>query len=319
MFVAGHNGMVGSAIVRQLDSDTSVTLITRTRSELDLQDQAQVEYFMRSEKPDQVILAAAKVGGIMANNNFPAEFIYENLMIQTNVTHQSYLAGVKELLFLGSSCIYPRDTRQPICEAALLTGRLEKTNEPYAVAKIAGIKLCESYSRQYGVSYRSVMPTNLYGPGDNFHHENSHVIPALLRRFHQAKTENKKQVSIWGSGCPKREFLHVDDMAKASLFLMNLDQAAYSGCTTEMESHVNVGSGAEISIRELADLIAEITDYKGEITFDTSKPDGSPRKLLDSSRLKELGWSSTIELREGLERTYLWFLQCIDSGKWRSE
>lgn len=310
--------MVGSAIVRQLNADPSVTLITRTRTELDLLDHTQVAKFMSTEKPDQVILAAAKVGGILANNNFPAEFIYQNLMIQSNVIHQSYLAGVKELLFLGSSCIYPKLADQPMSEDALLTGKLEPTNEPYAIAKIAGIKLCESYNRQYGVQYRSVMPTNLYGPGDNFHPENSHVIPALIRRFHEAKESAAPTIEIWGSGRPKREFLHVDDMAQASLFVMGLDQPVYESCTEPMNSHINVGSGTDVSIAHLAELIAKITDYQGEITFDVSKPDGAPRKLMNVARLKALGWQSDIDLQNGLKTAYQWFLENLDSEALRT-
>jgi len=318
VFVAGHRGMVGSAIVRQLESKSDVTIITRARNELDLLNQAQVTQFLNAEKPDQVILAAAKVGGILANNNFPAEFIYQNLMIQSNVIHQSYLAGVEELLFLGSSCIYPRLAQQPMSEAALLTGTLEPTNEPYAIAKIAGIKLCESYNRQYGVKYRSVMPTNLYGPGDNFHPENSHVIPALIRRFHEAKQQGASRIEIWGSGQPKREFLHVDDMAEASLFVMGLEQSVYESCTEPMNSHINVGSGVDVTIAHLAEVIAHLTAYDGEIVFDASKPDGAPRKLMDVARLKALGWQSSIDLEEGLNDAYRWFVAHLESGELRA-
>lgn len=317
IYVAGHRGMVGSAIVRQLQADPEINVVTRSHKELDLLNQAQVEKFLNSEKPDQVILAAAKVGGILANNNFPAEFIYENLMIQNNVIHQSYQAGVEELLFLGSSCIYPRLAEQPMSEEALLTGKLESTNEPYAIAKIAGIKLCESYNRQYGVKYRSVMPTNLYGPGDNFHPENSHVIPALISRFHEAKVEGAEHIEIWGSGNPKREFLHVDDMAEASLFVMDLDQGVYESCTEAMTSHINVGTGIDVSIRELATLLAKITEYQGDIIFDTSKPDGSPRKLLNVSRLAKLGWQSKIDLETGLSNAYQWFVDNLSSDELR--
>ena len=318
VFVAGHRGMVGSAIVRQLQTNSDVTILTRTRDELDLLNQAQVAQFLNSEKPDQVILEAAKVGGILANNNFPAEFIYQNLMIQSNVIHQSYLAGVNELLFLGSSCIYPRLAQQPMSEAALLTGTLEPTNEPYAIAKIAGIKLCESYNRQYDVKYRSVMPTNLYGPGDNFHPENSHVIPALIRRFHEAKQQGASRIEIWGSGQPKREFLHVDDMAEASLFVMGLEQSVYESYTEPMNSHINVGSGVDVTIAYLAELIANLTGYDGEIVFDTSKPDGAPRKLMDVARLKALGWQSKIDLADGLQNARQWFLENLDAEETRT-
>lgn len=305
--------MVGGAILRQLQDRRNVgedlTLVCRDSSELDLTDQAAVCEFMQTEKPDQVILAAAKVGGIVANNSYPAQFIYENLMIECNVIHQAFAAGVQRLLQLGSSCIYPKFAEQPMREDALLTGKLEPTNEPYAIAKIAGIKLCESYNRQYGVDYRSVMPTNLYGPGDNFHPENSHVLPALIRRFHAAVQNGDDKVVIWGSGTPMREFLHVEDMAAASLFVMDLDTEAYKSETQEMLSHINVGSGKDVTIRDLAKTVARVTGFDGEISFDTTKPDGAPRKLLDVSRLTRLGWVSSVSLQEGIQGTYNWFLE----------
>ena len=307
LFVAGHRGMVGSAIMRRLEA-CGVSPIVRTHSDLDLIDQSAVSEFMEDERPDAVILAAAKVGGIHANNSFPAEFIYENLMIQSNVIHQAFRVGVGKLLFLGSSCIYPRVVAQPMREEALLSGVLEPTNEPYAIAKIAGIKLCESYNRQHGTDYRSVMPTNLYGPGDNFHAENSHVLPALLRRFHEAAQNGAAEVVVWGTGTPMREFLHVDDMAEASLFVLNLDEDLYHASTKPMLSHVNVGTGEEISIGDLAMLIAEITGFKGRIRFDPSKPDGTPRKSMDVTRLTDLGWRARISLEEGIRSTYQWFL-----------
>lgn len=313
IYIAGHRGMVGGAILRQLEARKAagedLTLITRTSSELDLTDQAAVRDFFAAEKPDQVILAAAKVGGIIANNSYPGQFIYENLMIECNVIHQAYAAGVKKLLQLGSSCIYPKQADQPMREDALLTGTLEPTNEPYAVAKIAGIKLCESYNRQYGVDYRSVMPTNLYGPGDNFHPENSHVLPALIRRFHEAAEAGLDKVVIWGSGKPMREFLHVDDMAAASLFVMDLDDATYQRETEPMLSHINVGSGTDVTILELAQMVAGVTGFKGKITTDPSKPDGTIRKLMDVSRLARLGWTASIPLEEGIKTTYAWFLE----------
>ncbi|ATW03107.1 GDP-L-fucose synthase [Sphingorhabdus sp. YGSMI21] len=316
IYVAGHQGMVGAAILRQLqarqNSGADLVLVTRTRDDLNLTDQMAVRNFMQAERPDQVILAAAKVGGIVANNNYPAQFIYENLMIECNVIHQAYAAGVQHLLQLGSSCIYPKNAEQPMRESALLTGTLEPTNEPYAIAKIAGIKLCESYNRQYGTDYRSVMPTNLYGPGDNFHPENSHVLPALIRRFHQAVRDNAAEVVIWGSGNPMREFLHVDDMAAASLFVMDLDREAYQAETREMLSHINVGSGTDVTIRELAETIAEVTGFKGRLSFDTTKPDGTPRKLMDVSRLARMGWEYTITLDDGIRDTYDWFLKQRD-------
>jgi GDP-L-fucose synthase len=306
IFIAGHLGMVGSAIVRALESSGD-TLVTRTRAELDLTNQQQVTNFFASEAIDQIYLAAAHVGGIHANNVYPADFIYDNLMIEANVIHQAFLAGVKRLLFLGSSCIYPKAVSQPMREDALLTGVLEPTNEPYAIAKIAGIKMCESYNRQYGdshgIDYRSVMPTNLYGPGDNYHPENSHVVPALIRRFCDAKDNDSANVTIWGSGTPRREFLHVDDMAAASIHVMNLPKTEYDAQTEPMQSHINVGYGEDVTIGELAHLIANIVGYTGRITFDTSKPDGTPRKLMDSSRLAALGWAASVSLEQGLKNT----------------
>lgn len=307
VFVAGHRGMVGSAIHWHLE-DFGYEVVSRGRSELDLTDQASVRTFLKQEKPDALVVAAAKVGGIHANHSFPAEFIYENLMIEANLIHGAFLCGVERLLFLGSSCIYPRNAAQPMREEALLTGALEATNEPYAIAKIAGIKLCESYNRQYGTDYRSVMPTNLYGPGDNFHKTNSHVLPALLRRFHEATQSGAEEVVIWGSGTPKREFLYVDDMAAASVFVMNLSKETYLANTEPMLSHINVGTGQDISIAELAHIIAYVTGFEGRIVFDTSKPDGTPRKLLDISRLANMGWTANIELKAGIQQTYEWFL-----------
>jgi len=307
VFVAGHKGMVGSAIVRQL-AKANIEIVTRDRSQLDLLDQQAVLNFFAEQQLDQVYLAAAKVGGIVANNSYPAEFIYQNLTIQNNIIHGAYLAGVKKLLFLGSSCIYPKLANQPMAEAELLTGELEPTNEPYAIAKIAGIKMCESYNRQYGVDYRSVMPTNLYGENDNFHPENSHVIPALMRRFHEATLAGESQVVVWGSGKPMREFLHVDDMAAASVFVMNASSEVYQSCTQPMLSHINVGTGVDCTIAELALTMAEITGFKGEVVFDASKPDGTPRKLMDVSTLAKLGWQSSISLKQGLTATYQWFL-----------
>ncbi len=314
IYVAGHRGMVGSAIVRQLlaDGHPASRIATRTHAELDLTDQAAVRAFFETEKPDQVYLAAAKVGGIHANNTYPAEFIYQNLMMEANIIDAAFRNGVKKLLFLGSSCIYPKLAPQPMREDALLTGTLEPTNEPYAIAKIAGIKLCESYNRQYGeshaVDYRSVMPTNLYGPGDNYHPENSHVIPALIRRFHEAKVNNAPIVTIWGTGTPKREFLYVDDMAAACLHVMNLDKATYDQHTQPMLSHINVGCGEDITIRQVAETIGKTVGYQGEITFDTSKPDGTLRKLMDSSRLNALGWKAHMGLKAGLNAAYQDFL-----------
>lgn len=308
IYVAGHRGMVGSAIVRRLESLGYTNILTCSRAELDLTNQANVNAFFESEKPAQVYLAAAKVGGIHANNEYPAEFIYENLMIEANVISAAHRSGVQQLLFLGSSCIYPKFADQPMREDALLTGVLESTNEPYAVAKIAGIKLCESYNRQYGRDYRSVMPTNLYGPNDNFHPENSHVIPALIRRFHEAVITNASQIVIWGSGTPMREFLHVDDMAAASVHVMNLDKEVYQANTQPMLSHINVGTGVDCTIRELAETIASVTGFKGELVFDKTKPDGTPRKLMDVSRLKSLGWEASVNLNDGLRDAYQWFL-----------
>ena len=313
IYVAGHRGMVGGAILRRLEArraaGAAIELITRTHAELDLTDQAAVRAFFATERPDQVILAAARVGGILANNSYPADFIYENLMIECNVIHGAWQAGVTRLLQLGSSCIYPRMAPQPMAEDALLTGVLEPTNEPYAVAKIAGIKLCESYNRQHGVDYRSVMPTNLYGPGDNFHPENSHVLPALIRRFHEAARDGLEEVVIWGSGTPRREFLHVDDMAAASLFVMDLPAEVYARETDPMLSHINIGCGTDVSILDLAQSVARVTGFAGRIATDPSKPDGTPRKLMDVSRLARLGWRATIPLEEGLAQTYAWFLQ----------
>jgi GDP-L-fucose synthase len=307
VFIAGHGGMVGSALVRQLRKNNSI--ITANRADLDLCNQQQVTDFFSQNAIDEVYLSAAKVGGIHANDTYPAEFIYENLMVECNVIHQSWQSGVNKLLFLGSSCIYPRLATQPMKESELLGGKLEPTNEPYAVAKIAGIKLCESYNRQYGTDYRSVMPTNLYGPGDNFHAENSHVIPALLRRFHEAKERGADSISIWGSGKSLREFLHVDDMARASIHIMNLPLEVYQEVTEPRLSHINVGSGVDCSIAELVGLIAEVTGFEGHINYDTSKPDGPPRKLMDSSKLKSLGWQPQFQLKEGLANAYRWFVE----------
>ena len=313
IYVAGHRGMVGSAIVRSLQEQGQTNLLTRTRAELDLTNQAAVQAFFATEKPTQVYLAAAKVGGIYANNTYPADFIYQNLMVQANVIDAAFKNGVQKLLFLGSSCIYPKLAPQPMAEDTLLTGTLEPTNEPYAIAKIAGIKLCESYNRQYGAShgvdYRSVMPTNLYGPGDNYHPENSHVIPALIRRFHEAKVANAPTVPIWGSGTPRREFLYVDDMAAASVFVMNLPKATLDAHTQPMQSHINVGFGEDITIKELALAVGKTVGYPGVISFDTSKPDGSPRKLMDSSRLNALGWQAKVGLAQGLALAYADFLK----------
>ena len=313
IFVAGHKGMVGSAIVKCLNKIGYKNLILLSKKELDLTNQAEVKNFFKNEKIDQVYLAAAKVGGIYANNTFPADFIYQNTQIQVNVINSAFENGVKKLLFLGSSCIYPKYSKQPINEEYLLTGILEPTNEPYAISKILGIKLCESYNRQYhesyGVDYRSIMPTNLYGPGDNYHPENSHVIPGLIRRFHEAKTNNLPYVNVWGSGTPKREFLYVDDMASASIHVMNLDKATYDKHTSEMCSHINVGSGKELTIKEVSESIKKIVGYEGQINFDLSKPDGSPRKFIDSKRLNSLGWQPTVNLSDGLIKTYRDFIK----------
>lgn len=313
VFVAGHNGMVGSAIVRQLEQQGDCEIITRTRKELDLTNQQAVSEFFSTHNIQQVYLAAAKVGGIVANNTYPADFIYENLMIECNIIHSAYQAGITQLLFLGSSCIYPKLAEQPMSESALLTGTLEPTNEPYAVAKIAGIKLCESYNRQYGVDYRSVMPTNLYGPQDNFHPENSHVIPALLRRFHEAKLNGDAKVVAWGSGKPMREFLYVDDMAAASIHVMNLDKATYDKNTEPMLSHINVGTGVDCTIRELVETVAKVTGFTGDIEFDATKPDGAPRKLMNVDRLASLGWKYNYSLEDGLKEAYQWFLDNQDN------
>lgn len=308
IYVAGHRGMVGSAIVRILNERGYRNIITRTHNDLDLTNQRAVRSFFNTEQPMQVYLAAAKVGGIHANNTYPAEFIYKNLMIESNIIHEAWQEGVQKLLFLGSSCIYPKLAPQPMSEDALLTGPLEPTNEPYAIAKIAGIKLCESYNRQYGTDYRSVMPTNLYGPGDNYHPENSHVIPALIRRFHEAKQDKRDKVIIWGTGTPRREFLYVDDMAEASVHVMELDRQSYEAQTTPMQSHINVGTGEDITIQELAEVIGKVVGYTGKIEFDPTKPDGPPRKLLDVSNLNSLGWVPVTNLREGLRLSYRSYL-----------
>ena len=312
IFVAGHLGMVGSAIIRQLSQYSAFDIVTRTRNELDLMSQTDVTNFFKKNKIDQVYLAAAKVGGIVANNSYPADFIYENLMIQSNVIHSAHISGVQKLLFLGSSCIYPKLAEQPMAEKSLLTDSLEATNEPYAIAKITGIKLCESYNRQYGRDYRSVMPTNLYGPNDNFHPENSHVIPGLIRRFHEAKLNDDKEVLVWGTGKAMREFLYVDDMAAASVYVMELDQAIYKKNTEPMLSHINVGTGIDCTIRELAETVANVIGYKGVISFDVSKPDGTPRKLMNVSKLNSLGWKYKVTLEEGLVYSYDWFLENQD-------
>jgi len=308
IYVAGHRGLVGSAIVRQLEQSGFDNLLVRTHAELDLTNQSAVQAFFAEHKPDYVILAAAKVGGIHANNTYPAEFIYQNLMIESNVIDAAYKNGVERLLFLGSTCIYPKAVEQPMREDALLTDTLEPTNEPYALAKIAGIKLCESYNRQYGTDYRSVMPTNLYGINDNFHSENSHVIPALMRRFHEAKLANAEEVVVWGTGNAMREFLYVDDMAAASLFVLGLDEETYQNNTQPMLSHINVGTGVDVTIREMAETMKRVVGFEGELVFDTSKPDGAPRKLIDVSRLSAMGWHYAIGLEAGLQKTYEWFL-----------
>lgn len=318
VYVAGHRGMVGGAITRKL-RERGIEVVTRTHAELDLTNQDAVRDFFSGEELDGVVLAAAKVGGIHANNTYPAEFIYENLMIEANVVHQAYVSGIQRLLFLGSSCIYPRAVPQPMSEDALLTGILEPTNEPYAIAKIAGIKLCESYNRQYGTDYRSVMPTNLYGPGDNFHPENSHVMPALIRRFHDAVENGAKEVCIWGTGTPSREFLYVDDMADASLFVFDLDKETYEANTQPMLSHINVGYGEEVTIAELAQLIAVVTKFQGEIVFDPTKPDGTMRKLMDSGRLMAMGWKPNVDLARGVRETYDWFLSNAKALKPQTE
>lgn len=318
IYVAGHRGMVGSAIVRNLQAKGFTNIVARTHAQLDLTNQQAVSAFFETEKPEQVYLAAAKVGGIHANNTYPAEFIYDNLMVQNNVIHQAFLNGVQKLLFLGSSCIYPKLAPQPMSEEALLTGKLEPTNEPYAIAKIVGIKMCESYNRQYGqshgIDYRSVMPTNLYGPGDNYHPENSHVIPALIRRFHEAKLSNAPEVVIWGTGTPRREFLYVDDMAAASVFVMGLDKAIYDSQTQPMQSHINVGFGSDVTINELAHAVATAIGYQGAIRFDSSKPDGSPRKWMNSSKLNTLGWKPLVGLQEGLSNAYSDLLERLNGN-----
>ena len=308
IYIAGHRGLVGSAIVRQLEERGFTNLLMRTHKELDLTSQAQVQNFFQKENPDYVILAAAKVGGIHANNTYPADFIYQNMMIEANVINSAYENKVKRLLFLGSTCIYPKAVEQPMREDALLTDVLEPTNEPYALAKIAGIKLCESYNRQHGTDFRSVMPTNLYGINDNFHPENSHVIPALMRRFHKAKVNNDAEVVVWGTGNAMREFLYVDDMAAASLFVLELDEKTYQANTKSMLSHINVGTGVDVTIREMAETMKEVVGFKGELSFDTTKPDGAPRKLIDVSRLSNMGWEYSVDLKEGLEKTYKWYL-----------
>lgn len=312
IFVAGHRGMVGSAILRALESSGFTNVLTATRQELDLLDRQAVHSFLKSHSPQYVVVAAAKVGGIHANNCYPAEFLYENLMIEANLIHGAHLVDCDELLFLGSSCIYPKLAEQPMSENSLLDGHLEPTNEPYAIAKIAGIKLCESYNRQFGRDYRSLMPTNLYGPGDNFHQEDSHVIPALMRRIHEAKTSNAESVAIWGTGGARREFLHVDDLAAACLHIMQLPKERYDAVTTPMQSHLNVGTGTDVSIRELAEMLADVIGFEGEFEFDTSKPDGTPRKLLDTSTIESTGWKAGTDLRDGLESTYRWFCEHED-------
>ncbi len=312
IYIAGHRGMVGSAIAKQLQLLNDVQTIAKTHAELDLTNQKAVQQFFKKQHIDQVYLAAAKVGGIHANNEYPADFIYQNLMIQANIIQAAHENDVQELLFLGSSCIYPKLATQPMTETELLTGTLEPTNEPYAIAKIAGIKLCESYNRQYGRDYRSVMPTNLYGENDNFHPENSHVIPALMRRFHEAKINNEQKVTVWGSGKPMREFLHVDDMAQASIYMMNLDNTTYQKHTKPMLSHINVGTGKDCTIKEMAETMSTVVGFKGNIEFDSTKPDGTPRKLLDVTRLDKLGWKANINLKEGLTKTYQWFLENQD-------
>jgi GDP-L-fucose synthase len=314
IFVAGHRGMVGQAVCLQLASYSDITVITRSRDEIDLMDQKAIRKFFAAENLDEIIMCGAKVGGIQANNNYPAEFIYENLQIQNNLIHEAHKADIQKLLFLGSSCIYPVSAPQPIQEQYLLNGYLEPTNEPYAIAKIAGIKMCESYNRQYGRDYRSIMPTNLYGPKDNFYEDDSHVIPALIARFHNAKIKSEPKVIIWGSGTPKREFLYVDDMAKAACFVLNLKIEEYKTATSEMLSHLNIGSGSEVSIRELAYTIKDIIGYLGEVEFDASKPNGSQRKLLDVTKINNLGWRASVNLNSGLVKTYDWYVKNIDTG-----
>jgi GDP-L-fucose synthase len=313
IYVAGHNGMVGSAIVKKLREKGFINIVTQSSSELNLTNQQEVHNFLQNEKPDYVVIAAAKVGGIYANDSYPAEFIYQNLMIEANLIHGSYLAGVNNLLFLGSSCIYPKKSLQPIKEEYLLSGYLESTNEPYAIAKITGIKLCESYNRQYGTDYRSIMPTNLYGPNDNFHLKNSHVIPALIRKFHEAKVKNKPFVEVWGSGKPMREFLHVDDMADASIHIMGIDKKTLESEVDSMLSHINIGTGIDITIKDVAQIVKEVVGFYGEIVFNTKMPDGTKRKLLDISKLERLGWKPEIPLIDGLKETYEWF-QKIGKG-----
>ena len=308
IYIAGHCGLVGSAIVRQLKSRGFTNLLMRTHKELDLTNQVSVQTLFKNEQPDYVVLAAGKVGGIYANNTYPADFIYQNIIIVANIIHAAYMYKVKRLLFLGSTCIYPKAVEQPMREDAILTNTLEPTNEPYALAKIAGIKLCESYNRQHGTDFRSVMPTNLYGINDNFHLENSHVIPALMRRFHEAKMKNDSEVTVWGTGNSMREFLYVDDMAAASLFVLELDKQMYQANTKPMLSHINIGTGMDITIREMAETMKQVVGFKGRLIFDTAKPDGSPRKLIDVTRLSDLGWEYTTKLKEGLEKTYKWYL-----------
>ncbi len=309
VYVAGHRGMVGAAIIRQLEKLGVENIIIRTHAKLDLCDQAAVRAFMQEQKPNFVVLAAAKVGGIYANNEYPAEFIYQNMMIEANVIHEACSAGVNNLLFLGSSCIYPKFSKQPVTESELLTGVLEPTNEPYAVAKIAGIKLCESYNRQYGTDYRSLMPTNLYGPGDNYHGLNSHVVPAMIKRFHEAKLKSQPSVEVWGTGKVRREFLHVDDMAAASVFVMQLDKATYQANTQPMLSHINVGTGEDVTIAELAQIVKKVVGFEGELVFNADRPEGTPRKLLDVSRINKMGWKASIGLEEGLANAYQWYLE----------
>jgi GDP-L-fucose synthase len=309
IYIAGHNGMVGSAIHRKLREKGFVNIITRSSSELDLSNQQDTHNFLQEEKPDYVVIAAAKVGGIHANDSYPAEFIYQNLMIEANLIHGSYLAKVNKLLFLGSSCVYPKESKQPIKEEYLLSNYLESTNEPYAIAKIAGIKLCESYNRRYGTDYRSIMPTNLYGPNDNFHSKNSHVIPALIKRFHEAKVKNKLFVEVWGSGKPMREFLHVDDMASASIYIMSLNKKLLEKEISPMLSHINIGTGKDITIKDATQIIKEVVGFDGEVVFNTKMPDGTKRKLLDVSKIENLGWKHTITLKDGLKETYEWFLK----------